>query len=184
MIMIRDEQYEKLVADGHIKPEDLEAEKTKNAAFTDEIFAAAHEVVAQFSTGMRRTMATYTGNCNLFEQGLEQFENDHEDREPDEPTVIRFPFEGYHRTVFLTPEALDYVWFPTHLVEQGREKVAEDQLDEMDADEGPTESGVARLPKQRRKKTRDLGHFLPTNPVGMFDALDAQNAAKEKDQPT
>lgn len=33
-----------------------------------------------------------------------------------EPGLIRPPHEGYHQTVFLNPEALDYVSFPTHKV--------------------------------------------------------------------
>ena len=40
-VLITDEQYEKLVADGLIKAEELDAEKTKNAAVTEKIFEMA-----------------------------------------------------------------------------------------------------------------------------------------------
>jgi len=54
-IMITEEQYAQLVADGMIKPEDLEAEKTRNQAETDRICALATQIVYQFSNGKRQT---------------------------------------------------------------------------------------------------------------------------------
>jgi hypothetical protein len=54
MVMITDEEYKKLVADGHIKPEDLETEKAKNQQKTEGIFEVATTVSYQLSNGTLR----------------------------------------------------------------------------------------------------------------------------------
>src|SRR5260370_20994269 len=54
MIMITDEQYAQLVADGNIKPEDLEKERKKNQEETDRIFKLASTTTYQLSSGQRR----------------------------------------------------------------------------------------------------------------------------------
>ena len=54
MIMIADEQYAQLVADGRIKPEELENERKKNQEETDRIFKLASTTTYQLSTGQRR----------------------------------------------------------------------------------------------------------------------------------
>jgi transcriptional regulator with XRE-family HTH domain len=54
MIMITDEQYTEMVADGRIKPEDLEAEKEKNWKKTEQFFSYASLTRYQLSTGKQR----------------------------------------------------------------------------------------------------------------------------------
>lgn len=49
-------QYEKLVADGKIKPEDLEKEREQNQKETDLIFAVASRTTYQLSSGQRRSV--------------------------------------------------------------------------------------------------------------------------------
>lgn len=117
-IMITDEQFEELVATGVINPDDLAREKADRGAETDEILALAHTVTIQFSTGKRREI-DYV-DCNLFEC-IEPLIDVHYPYglAGDELGMIRLPYEGYHRTAFFNPEALDYISFPTHKIETG-----------------------------------------------------------------
>src|SRR6266436_7567420 len=77
MIMITDEQYAQLVADGDIKPEDLENERKKNQEETDRIFKLASTTTYQLSSGQRRDVYVdededlYDAYCELiaFEGG-------------------------------------------------------------------------------------------------------------------
>jgi transcriptional regulator with XRE-family HTH domain len=156
MIMISDEQFDKYVAEGVIKPEDLESEKAARAADTEAIFEAANTVSIQFSTGKRREIDYY--DCNLFEC-YEQFEDIHypygRDVE-DWPGMIRLPLEGYHRTLFLNAETLDYISFPTHKVEEDRIESYDDGLtdDDFQTDSDAKAKGdgkVIRLPKSKKR---------------------------------
>lgn len=52
-IMITDEQFDELVAEGAIKPEDLATERATRAAESDQIMALAYTVTIHFSTGKR-----------------------------------------------------------------------------------------------------------------------------------
>lgn len=117
-IMITDEQYKQLVAEGRIKPEHLESERTKNQRETDRIFAMAIETTYQLSTGQRRSvhvpdpLALYNAFYELVEW---------EDVEPSDD-LIRLAPEGdsWHRIIFINRSALDYLMVPTHSLEVGR----------------------------------------------------------------
>ena len=126
-VMITDRQHTKLVADGCIKPEELEAEKVKNTRTTNEIFEMATSVVYQLSTGKRRFVNVT--DCNLFEafgnlvdDGGENF---------DEGSSILFQSEGYHRSVFINPDAVDYISIPTHLLGRSSDDTSAEMLDEF-----------------------------------------------------
>lgn len=114
--MTTDEHFDELVTEGAIKPEELATKRATSAAETDEIFALAHTVTIQFSSGKRREI-TYV-DCNLFEciEPLVDLHYPYGDN--DEPNMIRLPYEGYHRTAFFNPDVLDYMSFPTHKLEQ------------------------------------------------------------------
>jgi transcriptional regulator with XRE-family HTH domain len=129
MIMITDEQYQKLVADGLIKPEDLESERSKNQAKTDLILEMAYKTTYQLSTGQRRSVYVDDSE-NLFDafSDLTDFE---EVEVTDE--MIRLEAEGRHRIIFINKNALDYVSFPTHRYNEGRVNVADDALRTEDA---------------------------------------------------
>lgn len=116
-IMITDEQFDELVTNSAIAPEDLASEKATRAAETDEIMALAYTVTVQFSTGKRREI-DYV-DCNLFEC-IEPLIDIHYSYggDDDEPSMIRLPYEGYHRTAFFNPDVLDYISFPTHKIEE------------------------------------------------------------------
>jgi len=148
-IMITDEQFDELVAEGAIKPENLAIEKAARAAETDEIMALAHTVTVQFSTGKRREIADV--DCNLFEC-IEPLIDIHYPygNDNDEPNMIRLPYEGYHRTVFFNPDVLDYISFPTHKIEEGEVESYDDGL--IDGDEANSDDAmVIKLPKTKKR---------------------------------
>lgn len=125
-IMITDEQFDTLVSEGAIKPEDLAIEKAARTAETEEIVALAHTVTVQFSTGKRREITYF--DCNLFECIEPLIDIHYPYGGNDEPNMIRLPYEGYHRTVFFNPDVLDYVSFPTHKIEEGEVESYDDGL--------------------------------------------------------
>jgi transcriptional regulator with XRE-family HTH domain len=127
MIMITDEQYEKLVTDGLIKAEELESERAKNQAATDRIFNVATKATYQFSNGgKQRSVVVYTSE-GLFDAFYELI--DFDDGISTEG-VIRWEAEGRHRIIFLNKEALDYVSIPTHKFEEGRVERTAEQLED------------------------------------------------------
>ncbi|MTK13454.1 MAG: helix-turn-helix transcriptional regulator [Clostridiaceae bacterium] len=128
LIMITDEQFDELVAQGAIKSEDLPTEKAQRAAETEEIMTLTCTVTVQFSTGKRREI--HYADCNLFEciEPLIDIYYPHSENNNSEPNMIRLPYEGYHRTVFLNPDALDYISFPTHKIEEDKVESYDDGL--------------------------------------------------------
>src|SRR5258708_1241185 len=151
-IMITEKQWDKLVADGRVKPEELESEKAARAADTEEFFNLAHTGMFSLSNGKRREIGF--ADCNLFEC-WERFEDEHypySDRESDWPGLIRLAYEGYHQTVFLNPEALDYVSFPTHKIEEDETESFDDGLGESESDDDDGDDAkVIKLPKAKKK---------------------------------
>ncbi|PWJ85713.1 DNA-binding XRE family transcriptional regulator [Pseudaminobacter salicylatoxidans] len=129
-IMITDEQFGELVANGFIKPEDLAVERAARSAETDEILALTHTVTIQLSTGRRREIAHL--DCNLFECIEPLIDIHHPYSDADEPNMIRLPYEGYHRTAFFNPNMLDYISFPTHKIEEDEVESYDDGLMEGD----------------------------------------------------
>lgn len=116
MIVITDEQYKKLIADGRIKAEGLEGERAKNKAETDLILNMAHMTTYQLSTGQKRSVYVDSAK-NLYNAFHELTEFDGGISADD---MIRLEAEGRHRIVFINKKALDYVMMPTHKFDQGR----------------------------------------------------------------
>ncbi len=116
MVMITDKQYEALVADGRIKPEDLEGERAKNQAKTDLIFNMALQTTYQLSTGQHRSVYV-DGPENLFDAFYELIDFD---GGISADGMIRLEAEGSHRIIFINKSSLDYVAIPTHQLNEGR----------------------------------------------------------------
>ncbi|WP_416358057.1 helix-turn-helix domain-containing protein [Aureimonas phyllosphaerae] len=142
-LMVTDEQFEKLVADRRIEPDELEAERARMRDLTDRLFALATQTVWQFSTGRRRSEEVYDERV-LYEAfyPLTDFGGDLPGDE-----MLRLPTAGSHRIIFINPHALDYVSIPTHSFEEGRLLETADELDERDAAE-------ARRPANPRLSAR------------------------------
>jgi transcriptional regulator with XRE-family HTH domain len=127
MIMITDEQYERLVADGHINAEDLERERTRNQIKTDQILNAAIQTVYQLSTGKRRSVYV-DSPVAVFDAFYELVESEGGISADD---MIRLEAAGSHRLIFINKGALDYVAIPTHQFEEGRVERDAEALDHM-----------------------------------------------------
>ena len=116
MIMVTDEQYDKLVADGFIKVEELENERAKNQVKTNLILEWAYKTTYQLSTGKRRSLYVDDPE-DLFDAFLDLTDFP-EGESPEE--MIRLEVEGRHRIIFINKNGLDYVAIPTHLYNEGR----------------------------------------------------------------
>ena len=125
MIMITDEEYAQLVAEGRIKPEDLEKERENNQKKTDRIFKLASRTTYQLSTGQQRDVYV-DDDEDLYNAFYELTEFDR--GEPDDD-VILLSAEGRHRIVFINKAALDYVSIPTHKHEAGAVEAAADAME-------------------------------------------------------
>lgn len=125
MIMITDEQYEKLVAAGHIKAEELEAERANNEARAEQIFSAARTVTYQLSTGQRRSVFIYDAD-NLYNAfySLIDFGDDISAED-----MVLLNAEGRHRVVFINKAGFDYVSIPTHQYNKGRIEAEASEID-------------------------------------------------------
>jgi transcriptional regulator with XRE-family HTH domain len=126
MIMITDEQYKELVTAGDVKAEELEGERAKNQAETDMIMSAATKTTYQLSAdGKKRSITTFDSK-SLFDAFYELIDFDG-GLSPD--GMIRWAAEGYHRTIFINKQALDYIVIPTHKFEEGRVETTADELE-------------------------------------------------------
>jgi transcriptional regulator with XRE-family HTH domain len=128
MIMITDEQYAQLVAEGAIKPEDLENERKKNQEATDRIFRLASTTTYQLSTGQRRDVYV-DGDEALYNAFHELTEFDGGDPADD---MIVLSAEGSHRIAFINKTSLDYVSIPTHRYEAGRVEAEDAMLEDIE----------------------------------------------------
>ncbi|HEX4267461.1 MAG TPA: helix-turn-helix transcriptional regulator [Steroidobacteraceae bacterium] len=126
-IMVTDEQYRKRVADGKIKPEDLEGMRKKDRKETDRIFDLATGTKYQLSSGQQRRLYVDAPET-LFDALYELTDSGGGD--PD--NIIVLPAQGAHRTVFINKDALDYVICPTHLYLQGRTDADSRDLDSVE----------------------------------------------------
>lgn len=126
MIMITDEQYEKLVAKGAIRAEDLETERAKNQLMTDLILDMSYKTTYQLSTGQRRSVNVEEPK-DLFNAFYEL--TDLAGGEPADD-MICLEATGRHRIIFINKAALDYVAIPTHRYLEGRVEADAVDLDE------------------------------------------------------
>ncbi|MDR2260244.1 MAG: helix-turn-helix domain-containing protein [Azoarcus sp.] len=130
-VMITDEQYETLVAEGKISPDELEREKEKNQEKTDRIFDLAVKTTYQLSSGQLRSISSIDP-ATLFEAFREfvDFDGDMDVDEEMAEGLLCLPAAGWHRTIFINKDALDYVILPTHGLEQGRIESEAEMLEE------------------------------------------------------
>lgn len=118
-----------MIADGRIKPEEIEKERQKNQRETDEIFELATKTTYQLSTGAQRSVFVddherlYDAFYELIEFGGGEPADD----------LIRLEAEGAHRIIFINKNALDYVAVPTHQYEAGKVDATATDLEALDA---------------------------------------------------
>jgi transcriptional regulator with XRE-family HTH domain len=127
MVMITDEQYKQLVADGAIKPEDLERERAKNQTETNRIFEAAQYTTYQLSVGARRKVRVDRPE-SLFDAFYELIDYNGATSDAD---MIRLEAEGAHRIIFINKHSLDYISIPTHQLNEGRTERDAEVIDSL-----------------------------------------------------
>jgi transcriptional regulator with XRE-family HTH domain len=143
MIMITDEQYKELVADGRIKPEDLEAEKEKNRKRTETYFSYANLTHYQLSTGKRREVWLYDSElCSAFWDFAEDLDGEMT------TDLIRIEYENQDQYIFLNKHAFDYVMMPTHKFEAGQIDQAAEEIDALGDDEPATKKPLKKPAKK------------------------------------
>jgi transcriptional regulator with XRE-family HTH domain len=123
-IMVTDEQYREQIADGRIKPQDLERAREKDRKETERIFDLATQTMYQLSSGLRRRVWVDAAET-LFDAFYEL--TDCGGGDPDH--IIVLPADGSHRVMFINKDALDYVMFPTHRYLRGRTDAEAHDLD-------------------------------------------------------
>ena len=135
-VMITAEQYQELVANGTIKPEDLEGEREKNQKETDLIFTIATRTTYQLSSGERRSVYV-DGPEEVFRAFSELPELEEDDLTA---RMILLRAEGWHRSIFINKDALDYVSIPTHRYIEGRTEVDAEDLEAVESARKSTKS--------------------------------------------
>jgi transcriptional regulator with XRE-family HTH domain len=143
MIMITDGEYQELVADGRIKPEDLESEKEKNWEKTERFFSYANLTRYQLSTGKCREV--YLNEGELY-SAFWAFADDLDGEIAGD--LIRIEYENEDQYIFLNRNAFDYIMMPTHKFEAGQIDQAAEEIDEL-CDEEPESKKPARKPSKK-----------------------------------
>jgi transcriptional regulator with XRE-family HTH domain len=114
-IIITDEQYRDMVAEGKIKADDLASVRERDQKKTARIFELATRTVYQLSCGRRRHVylhdikTVFTAFRDLTDLGG-----------GDPGNMIEVSVDGSYRAVFINKDALDYVMFPTHQYLRGK----------------------------------------------------------------
>jgi hypothetical protein len=144
-----DEEFRRLVNEGHINSEDVEKARAKESAAANRVFELARNVVYQLSTGQKRHISVYD-DADVYGGFWEMVENFDDD---DDDHIIVFQAEGYHRTAFINKNALDYISIPTHKYEAGELESNEEEIEFFgDDDRRPPKSKS----EGRRKKDENV----------------------------
>lgn len=105
--------------------ETLKAARDKHSAFVQQLFEIASDVIVRHSNGTRRRIGMFDDEhvyeliSSLAEEKIVE----------NEPPLIIFPSEGYHRTSFINRSAIDYISVPTHRFELGETEINAQILD-------------------------------------------------------
>ncbi|MET3792500.1 helix-turn-helix domain-containing protein [Aquamicrobium terrae] len=113
-----DEEFSQLADSNSIDRDQIPVLKEQEEKKAEFIASLATNVTYQLSDGKRRNVfadsdAVYEAFWMLIESS---------DLYEDE--IIRLPVEGYHRTIFINPNSIDYTSIPTHKWEAGSVKAA------------------------------------------------------------
>lgn len=122
-----DEKFAELVAEGLLRESEVEIERSRELETQEAIFDVATNITYQLSNGQRRSFTAE--NEVIYDAFWELIEfPDAHDIE-----MIRIAPEGYHRTIFVNPNALDYISLPTHKWEGGNLEAAAVELETAEA---------------------------------------------------
>jgi len=108
-------------------------------ALASDVFATALRATYQLSSGQKRSV-----NVDDPEDLFRAFYplTDFDGGDPAEEMIL-LPAEGWHRTIFINKNALDYIVIPTHRYDEGRTEIDAQDLDILDTP-GRSERGKAK----------------------------------------
>lgn len=103
----------------------LKSAREKHDALVDQLYEISSCVIVRNSNGTRRKIGTFDDEhvYELITELASEF------NAKDEPEMVIFPSEGYHRTSFINRNAIDYVSVPTHRFELGETDFNDQLLD-------------------------------------------------------
>lgn len=122
-----DDEFAKLVDIGRFDQVGVEKAKAEESRKLDIIHENATKVIYRFSSGKKRSVYLYDDD-DLY-QAMSEFCTDEDLCSESDQPLVRFPAEGYHRTIFINTETIDYISAPTHRWEKGRTEVEGEILD-------------------------------------------------------
>lgn len=127
VLTITDQEFEEMVADGAIKPDELEAVKDRFQAAVSETYRRSTDVFYQMSNGIRQSIDIQ--DFDLFEafRGLIEA--------PEDPDPEMILLGDYGRSVYINPNALDHISIPSHRLEKNLDDALASFLDDLDASE-------------------------------------------------
>jgi hypothetical protein len=161
-----DEEFARLVAEGRLKPENLEHAKAAEDKHREKLFEAATQCVYQLSNcGVRRKFHCYD-DTNLYNAVWNFVECDDGDDDESLPDMIRFALEGSHRILFINRLGFDYISLPSRILKQAWLDAREKEIDSFDSElQAATKLVISNDPggkKTRRRKTRKLKLVPPS----------------------
>lgn len=120
-LTLTDAELDELIANGSVKPEDRQKVRAEVDERTKKFTALARNVTWQMGSCRREALAP--DGRQLFERfgWLEEDPDAHE-------RPLFLITEGYHRTIVISPKALDYIYIPAHKLREGEIEEAETEL--------------------------------------------------------
>lgn len=119
-IRLTEAQIDELIKSGDIAEEDRENVRNEARETTKKFLARSRNIVWQFSSGQVRN--AYCMEDGLINEVFSSFEMT-------EDKTLYLPVEGYHRSIYINAEALDFISVPTHKFHAGELENIEKDLD-------------------------------------------------------
>ena len=119
-IRLTEAQIDELIKSGNIEEGDREKVRNEATEITENFLARARNIVWQFSSGQARSV--YCVEDDLINEVFSSLERT-------EDKTIHFPVEGYHRSIYINADAIDFISVPTHKFHAGELENIEKDLD-------------------------------------------------------
>jgi transcriptional regulator with XRE-family HTH domain len=119
-IRLTEKQLDELIKSGDIAEDDREKVRNEVRETTEKFLARARNIVWQFSSGQVRSVYCLEDDLiNAVFTSLERTED----------KTIYLPIEGYHRSIYINAEAIDFISVPTHKYHAGELENIEKEMD-------------------------------------------------------
>lgn len=153
-----DDEFTQAVAEGRLKPEDLEDAKATEAEQSAQLFEAATRAVYQLSNGgIRRKWYCHDDSMGFYDSVWQFVEYEAYGDDDMLPDMIRFAPEGGHRMFFINRLAFDYISLPSHILKRSWLDARENEIDSFDPDAKSAAKRSISIDatgkKSRRRKT-------------------------------